>query len=327
MYSLKSPSSGSLPFPSHNPDRKRVEIISLIILFLLPEEPPGCILKSGSATLTMKIPLDKIGSYPLLDTHYLSDSIIRFKINGHKQFCQELQALEMLFYSRDIGTDYHQAIAAFKYKEKESDWDQLTMELKHLLVADFYYTNGQEVFSLVNESRKWKVGKIRSMEAFGDTRYLLNPLHLSHLTSLDLPAFPVFESAEFYVIAQLQQMKIKSLPLDNGNEITIRELYPEHLVVDFGNHHARIFDTTALDCTHREIEKQTAPHRLKTCLNCRHFQFSGMSHDMSSGSKGYCQLIRNQLMEQCPNDFPHQAVTHIWHLCSSFEARQERSRH
>lgn len=54
------------------------------------------------------------------------------------------------------------------------------------------------------------------------------------------------------------------------------------------------------------------PYEIETCLNCKHLQFSGMSHGMSGGTKGYCSLVRNQLIEKSVKE----QVTNIWSRCS-----------
>lgn len=269
----------------------------------------------------MQVAIDTIGDYPLLDIDHLSDSMIRFRIDATKAYKQKIAELEMLFFSRDTCNDYRHALTALNLKERRTDWQHLVLDMKLLLLADFYYTNGQEVFLLLKEEKGWKVGKIKSIYHFADSRYLFDPEHLSYLTALDLPAFPIFESAEFYIIEQLEKIQVLRLPLDNGTGIFIRMLYPNHLRVDFGNGSSRLFTTDSYDWASQEMEKQTAPHRLRTCLNCRNFQFSGMSHSMSSGSKGYCFLIKEQLERITPDTFPQQAITHIWNWCSGFEAR------
>lgn len=270
----------------------------------------------------MKLSIDQIENYPLLDIHHLSDSIIRFKVNGLEAYQERIAGLEALFFSNDTCNDYRRAIAALHYKERKTDWQHLVLDMKLLLKADFYYTNGQEVYSLMEEERGWKVGKITTVDKFADTSYLFNPEYLSHLTSLDLPAFSIFEAAEFYVVQQLQKMEVIRLPLDNGTGIFLRRLYPWQIQVDLDNHHSLLLNTDSYDTASREIEQHTAPHRLQTCFNCKSFQYSGMSHSMSSGSKGYCRLVYDQMQRLLPNEFSHQAITHIWYWCSSFEARK-----
>jgi hypothetical protein len=59
------------------------------------------------------------------------------------------------------------------------------------------------------------------------------------------------------------------------------------------------------------------PRKAICCIECEHFQFSGMSHDMSGGHTGYCQLMISKLKE--PN--VKQSITKSTNSCSQFKRK------
>ncbi|MBK6497386.1 MAG: hypothetical protein IPG00_04150 [Saprospiraceae bacterium] len=101
----------------------------------------------------------------------------------------------------------------------------------------------------------------------------------------------------------------------------IQEVYPENfkMTLSDGSEILIIERSDSNLSVNEQIIELNKPNEIETCLNCINFQFSGMSHEMSGGSTGYCFLVRDQLIEKSVKE----QMTNIWSRCSKFKMKEK----
>lgn len=266
----------------------------------------------------MKIDLNNISNFELKDKSYLSNNVMRFKL--------ELDELYQ-HHSKTFTTKYeedkeYQAKVNSDFKELENQLNTNPKEyfekaFQHLFYADFYYTNGQNLISL-KKNENWEIVSYDSVFNFSIYHSTYYPFNYNPLGRTKNHEFKIFEQAEQKIFEELNTLKIVSLPISgNSAEIKIQEVYPNNCIMTFiDGTKVFLYKKNETDSSvNEQIVELNKPNVIETCLNCEHFQFSGMSHDMSGGTTGYCFLVRNQLEEKSVKE----QVTNIWSRCSKFK--------
>lgn len=268
----------------------------------------------------MKINIQKIGEFELFDKEYLSDSIFRFRLNTENRFSEKIEEFRKNLNDPNNRSIHYlkETISKNKYGSIGSIEELMFTNLNHSLKADFYFTNGQKVISLRKKENGWEIGKLGELFDFQIVLSKYYPMSNFGLKSLKLESFKIYERAEVLIVEELREIKTEYLPLTNSKEIKIQEIYPISKKVYFDNNKIRVFESEELDELTRHIEENIEPEKLRTCLNCSNFMFSGMSHDMSGGETGYCKLLRDQIEDKSVRE----TITHIWNWCNKFDKKE-----
>lgn len=268
----------------------------------------------------MKINIEKIGEFELFDKEYLSDSIFRFRLDTGNRFSEKIEEFrENLNDPSNQSINYlKEAISKNNYESIGNMEELMFMNLSHSLKANFYFTNGQKVISLCQNENGWEIGKLGELFDFQNVLSKYYPMSKFGLKSMKLETYRIYERAEVLIFEELREIKIESLPLTNSNEIKVQEIYPISKKVYFENKEIGIFESEELDKLTKQIEDKIEPEKLRTCLNCSNFIFSGMSHDMSGGETGYCKLLRDKIADKSIRE----TITHIWNWCNKFEEKE-----
>ncbi len=270
----------------------------------------------------MKIDINNISNFELKDKTYLSNNVLRFKLelnnlyNFHKSAFNSKYETDKEYQLR-IDSDF----SNLKIDEDSNTKSYFEKAFKHLFKAEYYYTNGQNLISLHREE-KWEIVSYETVfnySAFLSTYY---PFNYNPLGKTKNSEYKIFEQAEQKIYEELNNLKTINLPLSGiTKDAKIQEVYPENfkMTLSDGSEILIIERSESNLSVNEQIIELNKPNEIETCLNCIHFQFSGMSHEMSGGSTGYCSLVRDQLIEKSVKE----QMTNIWSRCSKFKMKEK----
>ena len=150
----------------------------------------------------MKINITKIGEFELLKKEYLSDSIFRFKINSANRFSVKVEELH-----KNLSEPQNKSIQFLKNSIAKNNYEGLgTVEelmiknLTHSLKADWYYTNGQEIISILKIDQGWEIGKFGKIFDFQNAISEYYPMCKFGLKTMKLESYKIFEKAELLIM-------------------------------------------------------------------------------------------------------------------------------
>lgn len=270
----------------------------------------------------MKIDLNNIANFGLKDKSYLSNNVLRFKMELYELHKHHNSTFANKYekdkeYREKINSDFYKlevskSTTPKKYFEKA---------FEHLFNADFYYTNGQNLISL-KKNENWEIVSYESVFNFSIYHSTYYPFNYNPLGKTNNSEYQIFDQSEQKIFEELNNIKIVSLPLSrNSTETKIQEVYPDNCIMTMPDG-SKMFLSQKSETepsVNKQIIELNKPNLIETCLNCEHFQFSGMSHDMSGGTTGYCFLVRNQLIEKSVKE----QVTNIWSRCMKFKNKEK----
>jgi hypothetical protein len=231
----------------------------------------------------LRINILKIGNYKLIKKEYFSDNIFRFKLN---------------IKSEDLN----------KFNQI------LILELKQTITADWYYTNGQNIVFLSKNKNNWRGVHFEDIYAFSDFLAALDITNKRGFKPLKSYEYKTFKTAHLRIIYELNNLKMQSLPFDNDYEVMVQNIYPSSKKVYFPNGEVAIYDSINFEKLTHKMESHLKPHKLKTCFNCKHFMYTGLTISFFKRREGYCRLLLNYSDRQ----LRHYMKTHIWLWCTDF---------
>ncbi len=161
------------------------------------------------------------------------------------------------------------------------------------------------------------------MNTFSNYFYDTPALGQFSLINLRPEKYKVFEKVESEIVKILSKIETIRIPIEHDSDrdfIEIRQVYPSTYY--FSSNNRTIVRKTEyngdwIDKISDEVFDSFKLINIKCCKNCKYFQFSGMSHDMSGGFTGYCNLIKTKLEEITVQE----STTNIWNWCSKFETK------
>ncbi len=177
--------------------------------------------------------------------------------------------------------------------------------VEHFCRPAWLYTNAQRWFSLVvtpdARVRVLELPSLYSLEVFATPYFDRLPPPFS------LAVFGNLDAAETHFLGQLSKLEVRALPLRRGDRRRALLLQPAGARRGPQGHKVRLYlarvddHVGLLETDARVRDPYTTFNRLseqlgeafiddvlETCATCSSFRFSGMSRDMSGGSKGYC---------------------------------------
>lgn len=270
----------------------------------------------------MKIDIHNISKFVLKDKIYLSNNVLRFKLDLNELFYHHKLNFSNKYknddgYKSKIDT-YFNSLEAINNINPERLFDKA---FEHIYNSDYYYTNGQNIISL-NKNKSWEIVSYGTVFDYSVYLSIYYPFNYNPLGKTLNTEYQIFEQAEQKIFEKLNTVQTINLPLsETTSEANIQEVYPENYILTLPNNskkfltHKDEFDPSVTE----KIFDSIKPNVIETCINCQHFQFSGMSHDMSGGTSGYCFLIRNQLLEKSVKE----SITNIWSKCNKFTRKEK----
>lgn len=182
-----------------------------------------------------------------------------------------------------------------------SQWRDLLLD--HYCRPQWLYTNGQQVFSLVERrGPRYEVARLPSLGALHEfrtlhARTLLDPREVAEFGHQD--------GAETYILEHLSQVEVRLLPLRDGLER--RMLLLQACGVRPGGPGRADITLMIAHVAGRGYLLQIQPDRcdaytvlndlpdllgegvVEACATCAGFRFSGTARDSSGGTRGFCR--------------------------------------
>ena len=298
-----------------------------------------------------KLRLEDCVSYKISDAVYLTDYLVRFqlvqprKISEYMEFVlHERSDIDALFPNapnRDavlynVNTVRKELDNVFFRIKKSwfartfnitSPLDFLKFSINHTSEPTYIFTNGQRFMSVVvkNEQRFETVrhsGRLSSYQQ--ETHELIEPESAA--------CFSSYGAAETVIRQQLAELSIRAVLMGDGVRQETMLLQEAGSAYKGGQHVdtylAWINGEPHYLETNRDIDSYTLVNtfrsgglRIESCGTCSHFRFSGMSHDMSNGSTGYCtkRLVPGKTDFDIKRDEPTPfAVVSVWDRCLEY---------
>jgi len=269
----------------------------------------------------MKIDIENIAGVKLNEKLHITNSILRFKRTNQERFIKKID--ELTTNANNSESRIYKLLFQNQEDETGAILKLMSKNLQHIHIADFYYSNGQNILSLIRtEEDIWEIGNFKSIFDFIGAESFYWPMTQLSLNKNQIKSFKEIERAENYISEQLNILEVTTLSTIKGDDYSIQECYPNKYYVNFNNGQQRIFDGEIdgeVDAILKHIEERLDNDSLKICLTCKHFGFSGMSHDMSGGLTGYCHKVRNKLEEKSVPE----SITQITNVCSNHETNKK----
>ncbi len=173
----------------------------------------------------------------------------------------------------------------------------------HFCRPMWLYTNGQEVFSVVERmGPRFEVARLPSLGSLHEFR----TLYVRTLPDpRDVAEFGHRDGAESYVLGQLALVKVKAIPLRQGTgrrmvllqRCGYRPGGPGRpsialMLAHFGDEtHLLQMQPERRDAytVLNELPELLGGDVVESCATCASFRFSGMTRDSSGGTRGYCR--------------------------------------
>lgn len=271
----------------------------------------------------MQIRLEEAVPFPAKDVLYLNDQLIRFRLE-----CPRLPSAYQRFFMGEFSSadevlpeapnreavEYNLASlakaldAALALTRDRpfgegcavmSRQDLLSLNLDHFCRPTCLYTNGQAIVSLVQRNpARFEVVYHPSLwhfNGFGShCGGLISAEHVRIASS--------YEDAERIAQKRLSKVKTWTLRLRKGVELDVLVLQPagsrtvaqgyavKTLIASFRADRFRVQMGGWGEHEPYRVLNELRPKGfiIEACATCLYFRFSGMSRDMSAGSKGYC---------------------------------------
>lgn len=273
----------------------------------------------------MKITIDNIVNYDIEIDKYYSNDIFSFNLAIPNLFEQRFQLVNEKYLNKET-----RVAIAIKKECILNDYDQIgdiksimKLNMKHVYSADKYFTNGQNLISLLKDEEGFELGIHKNLKTFANYFFDTPNFNQLSLSDLRIKKYEVIEKAESEIMRILSKIETTRIPIENatnGEFLEIRKIYPSTYF--FTSNNQTIIKKTAykgdwIDKVTKDAIEFYKPLQIKCCLNCKHFDFSAMSHDSSGGFTGYCFIVREKLKEVTVNA----STSNIWNWCSKFEIK------
>jgi hypothetical protein len=238
----------------------------------------------------------KIGLHPTQILRHLGSGIVEISIHYPANIYE--QKLREYVDSRYKNKDHQKALQDFLSKNRieAAPEEAVKVNLQHIFKADSYFTNGQRIVSCFERDGHFELLE-HSSKAF--THFHLTPSSFFRLSIHTLQPIEAISkrNRDLEVVKLLKGRQVQFLPiLESDNEWammshSLLEGYEFRYAGKVVKKQESFYEGRGLDKILKEFIALIRPATLKCCLNCAHFKFSGMSHQMSSGTVGYCGLL------------------------------------
>jgi len=275
----------------------------------------------------MKIVFEDIAKYKIEVIEYLNDSIMKFKIEMPDIYDDRWELyLEQLNKENSSTKKFIDNEIVGRYYDKIGTRDEIVkINFRHCFQANYYYSNGQKIISVVESQNGYEIGIHKSNKHFTDFFYPHSSFAVLSLENCKVQTYETKEKLESEIVSKLSFLEVQRIALEHDSNIDYMEVQKVHLsdyILRYGHNQKQLnlkYEGPTFDTEFKEFLKSIEPRKAICCIECKHFQFSGMSHSMSGGHSGYCQLMRSKLKE--PN--VKQSITNITLSCSNFERKDD----
>jgi len=276
----------------------------------------------------MKLKLDKIGPMPVIINRYITDELFSFSIGLPPNFFESrLSDFEKMVEIPENNIKYllTRKLSGSGLSAETNIKEVMSINFNHVFRAKEYFTNCQKIASLIETDHGFEIAFHNDIRAFEGYFWPSGNFAQFSISNFKTETYKVYEKAIAEVIRYLAKSEIIKIPVNYGSTgefLEIRAIHPLGYVfsMDAKEIYKELGLANSLDKITRDIIEWAKPNKLKCCLKCVNFAFSGMSHDMSGGAAGYCNYIKRNTKD----GEVQQSITHVWSLCEKFEEEIKR---
>jgi hypothetical protein len=225
----------------------------------------------------------------------------------------------------------HETSAALTFAAVGSPADLVRLNIDHCCRPRHVYMNGQAVMTLVERrERLFEAAPHPRMEdvlRFGSIYgpwTSIDPARIRHYSTLS--------AAETWIRASLSHLSVRALSMVRGGEKRTLLLQAAGFTRDEKGYTVEVYLAHFEGQVRRLRRFDEEPYgflnrlvldgfRPEACATCRSFRFSGMSRDMSGGSKGYCGMRRERA--QAPSSM---TVVSVFDACGEHSFIEDEAR-
>ena len=268
----------------------------------------------------MKVEIEKIAGEKIEIIEYLSDYIINFKFTNlptdieFKIWNKYQDRLNHSLGSSLNNLKKEREYRAQIYHKSESIDELVRLNIRHCCCADYYFTNGQRIISVIKTNGLYQLAVHNSkFPAFISSKFIISSFSLE---SFELRSYKFIEEIYAVVTSILSNVKIKRLQGPKGY-IEIQNYFQNLHIVTFKEevYHLRTgYPNKNLDYQFEKLLKKINWTDLVCCINCKHFKAISRGHLVNSKLNGDCEVIDNKL-----NDA--NKTTYMLSWCRQFEAK------
>jgi hypothetical protein len=291
---------------------------------------------------TTRLPLDDLWLYEITDATYLGNFLVRFRCKNPPEIPQFLTSLaeghdEFVGSAEDrrlkrnverryrsYRKDLQRCFESFgsETKERFRSWDRLfAFNIKHIYRPDFIYTNGQKVITQVDqESETSLVLHSRGVEDIFDYHHDFS----SHGYSFDEAGLLCEhdpQGVESTIQKYLGELFSEEMSMTDGvSERAMQISYARSAFVARMGQVEHVIPTRYGSYLMNELRGLSGPFQgfvPKCCATCMNLRVSGMSLQMSNGTKAYCDVERKKRQSDwysVPED-----LVHALYSCPDYE--------
>ena len=268
----------------------------------------------------MKVSIKRVAGQNVEIVEYISDYIIQFEFI---ELPIGIEKIKWNKYQEDLKhpDDYH-----IKELEKEREYrtrmyrkmepldELIKLNLKHCVGADYYFTNGQQIISVLKTNGEYQLAIHNSN--FGHFTSQTSEYLKFSLTSFELKSYKFLE--EIYAVATsiLSNIKITRLQGSNGY-LDIQNYFSDLHIVTYKEQVYQLrsgFPNKNIDFQFEELLKKLHIPDLICCLNCKYFKSITRGHLVNSKLNGDCEIIDGKLKEV-------NKTTYMLSWCHRFEPK------
>jgi len=196
----------------------------------------------------------------------------------------------------------------------------MKLNFDHVYDSITYLTNGDEIITILKNEDKYDIGRHRFQGIF-PAFFSGNPnVILYTLKSFEMQSLFSFDLTRKKAIDSLIGITYKIIPvLREGKEYEL--LYREIESTFYFTYGLKkmkrtsSYENKSVQSIMHEVIDWLKPDKIKCCLNCKFFNFSGISGSMSNGRAGYCKY-------PIEVDFTEN-ITSILNWCDKFDEKNK----
>lgn len=264
----------------------------------------------------MKLAFNKIASGAVEILEHLSEDIVRFQFTKLREdILEERFVAYKKVIENPLGVSEKSLRKVYEgagYSRLGTIDELMAHNIKHCFAADMYFTNGQQVITVLKSAETYEVG-LHDYHHFQAYFPPLTGFYRFTLQNLNCPTFPTLEQVYSYVTSLLSNVRVRRIQVADG----VLEIQPRLSHTYLIRYQEKSYELNTsypnknLDSQFDALIAQLQLGNAKCCINCVHFESITAGHLKNSKLNGYCRRVVDQLGDK-------RSTTHMWSWCHEF---------
>ncbi len=246
---------------------------------------------------------------------YLSDDIVKFRFSNldpnvkEKLWLQYQDAMDQSVNRKSLDQEI-----AFKNHHYYGEREQLMhINLDHCCNSEFYFTNGQDIISVLKKSNGYELGKHNYIylssyfpPLYNFYRYSLESFKLKTCNSLQ-----EVSSIATNLLSAVTVRRIKT----TDQYLEIRQIFAYSYYITYREKTYRIDTSYPNESLEKQFENLLDELNLRgavCCLNCKYFESVTVGHSVNNKLNGACKKMNVGTSDS------DKVRTHMWSWCQEF---------